>query len=77
MPLPSISDLWLGGRVQSRAHYDPSESGAGACSGSKYFWDTMHVACVCVCLCMCMGNTILKGETRMGPGPPWSPEAPS
>ena len=37
--------------------------------------------CVCVCVCVCVsalegGRTILKRETRMGPGPPWSPGAP-
>ena len=41
-----------------------------------------HGVCVCVCVCLCVcvcvfrGRTILKRETRMGPGPPWSPEAP-
>ena len=29
-----------------------------------------------VCACAMGGETILKRETRMGPGPPWSPEAP-
>ena len=37
---------------------------AGACQGG-----------VCACA-MGGGGTILKRETRMGPGPPWSPEAP-
>ena len=36
--------------------------------------------CVGVGVCVCVrdrgGRTILKRETRMGPGPPWSPVAP-
>ena len=42
---------------------------------------TPELGCVyvCVCVCVCVrvqGKPILKRETRMGPGPPWSPEAP-
>ena len=47
----------------------------------RQWFFTCVCVCVCVCVCACVracvwrGRTILKRETRMGPGPLWSPGA--